>query len=51
VEVPASTEGGEAPHQQGATTDEYLKIFEGGATQLVGMDRRPNAVGTFATGC
>jgi hypothetical protein len=51
VEVAASIEGGEAPHEQGATTEEYLGIFEGGATQRVGMDRRPNAGATFTTGC
>jgi hypothetical protein len=51
AEVTASTEGGEAPHEQGATTEEYLEIFEGGATPLVGMNRRPNADGTFTTGC
>jgi hypothetical protein len=51
VEVAASTEGGEAPHEQGATTEEYLEIFEGGATPRVGMDRRPNAVAPFTTGC
>jgi hypothetical protein len=57
-------EGGEAPHEQGATTEENLEIFEGGATQRVGMDRRPNGVpnaaaalgapnagATFTTGC
>jgi len=30
---------------------EYRAIFEEGATQSVGMLRRPNAVVTFTTGC
>jgi hypothetical protein len=51
VEVAASTESGETTHEQGATTEEYLQIFEGGATQRVGMDRRSNAGATFTTGC
>jgi hypothetical protein len=49
VKVAASTEGGEAPHEQGATTETMRAICDGGATPLVGMHRQPNAGATFTT--
>lgn len=49
--APASTETVEARRSQGATTEGYPVISEGGATPRAAQHRRSNAVGAAITGC